>query len=72
MTEQDRSNALARKALPGEWDQGPFNLADELRQMLKSVVDQGTSVDCGSGNGFADLWPVIEGVAFHVRVTRCK
>lgn len=58
--------------IPPEWDKGPLSLAHELRTMLKSVVDAGTNIDSGGGDGIADLWPTVSGVEYHIAISRAK
>lgn len=51
------------------WNKNPLSLAHELQEFLKSVVDAGTYIDSGFGDGCADLWPVIDGVEYHIAIT---
>lgn len=39
-------------------------------QHIQSVVDDGTSIDSGGGDGIADLWPVIGGIEYHIAITK--
>lgn len=55
---------------PNEWDQGPLVLAHEIREFLKSVVDEGTNIDSGGGDGTADLWPKVGGVEYFISIRR--
>jgi hypothetical protein len=60
----DRRVRKLHDYIPAEWNKNPLSLAHELREFLKSVVDAGTSIDSGGGDGCADLWPVIGGVEY--------
>jgi len=54
--------------IPSDWDKGPMVLSTEIRNFLKSIVDQGTSIDSCAGNGIADLHPIIGGIEYHVQI----
>ena len=54
--------------IPPDWDKGPMVLSTEIRNFLKSIVDEGTSIDSGGGDGIADLHPVVGGVEYHVQI----
>lgn len=41
---------------------------DLIREMLKSQVDHGSSMDTGGGLGSADLWVSFGGVEYYVCV----
>jgi hypothetical protein len=62
----DRRVRKLHDYIPAEWNRNPLSLAHELREFLKSVVDAGTSIDSGGGDGCADLWPIIGGVEYHI------
>lgn len=66
----DRRVKIVHDMIPSEWDKGPISLAHELRTMLKSIVDAGTNIDSGGGDGIADLHPVISGVEYHIQIKR--
>ena len=51
-TNGDKRVRAVHKYIPSDWDKGPLSLAQELRQLLQSVVDEGTSIDSG---GVTDL-----------------
>jgi hypothetical protein len=65
----DRRVRKLHDHIPMDWDKNPLSLAHELREFLKSIVDAGTSIDSGGGNGCADLWPIIDGVEYHIAIT---
>jgi hypothetical protein len=54
---------------------GPLGLRNKLEEFLETIVDAGTSIDSGfgdlsgCGNDCADLWPVIDGVEYHIAIT---
>ncbi len=58
--------------IPPDWDKGPMVLSTEIRNFLKSIVDEGTSIDSGGGDGIADLHPVVGGVEYHVQITTAR
>ena len=68
--EGDKRVKIVHNIIPADWDVGPISLAHELRQMLKAIVDEGTSIDSGGGDGLADLHPVISGVEYHIQIQR--
>ena len=45
------------------------HLSDELREWLEAKADAGTSIDSGGGFGCRDLWVMVGGHEFHVRIT---
>lgn len=55
---------------PADWDNRPAGLADELRAFLKSVKDEKTEIDSGSGDGHADLWVTVQGIEYFVSVRK--
>jgi hypothetical protein len=55
--------------IPEDWDKGPMVLSTELRTFLKTLVDEGTNIDSGGGNGLADLHPIIGGIEYHIQIT---
>ena len=72
MTMDEDDDRQVRKLydyIPSDWNKNPLSLAHELREFLKSVVDAGTSIDSGGGDGCADLWPIIDGVEYHIAIT---
>ncbi len=66
----DKRVRIVHDMIPPEWDRGPISLAHELRTMLKPIVDEGTNIDSGGGDGIADLHPIISGVEYHIRITK--
>ncbi len=66
--EGDKRARMVHGLIPSGWDKGPISLAHELRQMLKSIVDAGTNIDSGGGDGIADLHPVIGGIEYHIQI----
>ena len=52
------------------WDRGPLSLIHELREMLKSIIDHGTEIDSGGGDGMADLWAKVQGIEYYMTVRR--
>lgn len=55
--------------IPSDWDKGPMILSTEIRNFLKTIVDEGTNIDSGGGDGLADLHPIICGIEYHVQIT---
>ena len=47
----DRRVKIVHDLIPPEWDKVPLSLAHELREFLKSIVDEGTNIDSGGGDG---------------------
>jgi len=68
-SEGDKRVRIVHDLIPADWNKVPLSLAHELREFLKSVVDEGTNIDSGGGDGVADLWPVIGGVEYHIAIT---
>lgn len=66
-TAADRVQAV-QDLIPADWDRRALSLAHELRRMMLPMVDEGTSIDSGGGDGDADLWPVIGGVEMHINI----
>jgi hypothetical protein len=50
------------------YPQGARGVVDLIREMLRSQVDHGTSMDTGGGFGSADLWLTVDGVEYYVSV----
>lgn len=65
----DKRVRIIHELIPANWNKGPLSLAHELRQLLKPVVDEGTNIDSGGGDGCADLWPIIGGVEYYISIT---
>ena len=51
----DKRVKMVHDLIPDDWDRGPLGLAHELREFLKSIVDEGTNIDSGGGDGIADM-----------------
>lgn len=68
MDQSDEMHRIAASLIPSEWDARPFSLASEIRAFLKSVKDEGTSVDSASGDAVAELWVKVNGAEFYVRI----
>lgn len=69
--EGDKRVRMVHDIAPPNWDMGPLSVAHELRQLLKPVVDEGTNIDSGGGDGCADLWPIIGGIEYHIAIKPC-
>jgi hypothetical protein len=67
--EGDKRVQIVHDLIPPEWDKGPLSLAHELRQMLKGIVDEGTNIDSGGGDGMADVWATIGGREYYISIT---
>ena len=68
----DKRVKMVHDLIPDDWDRGPLGLAHELREFLKSIVDEGTNIDSGGGDGIADLWPKIGGIEYHIAIKSKK
>lgn len=68
----DTEHQLVAHLLPADWDKAPWALASEIRDFLKSVKDDGTQIDSGSGFGAADLWVTVDGQEYRVLVERSR
>ena len=55
---------------PADWDKAPLTLAGELRELMATLKDEDTSIDCGTGNGEADLFVIVGGIEYRVTVQR--
>lgn len=66
----DRRHSKVADLLPEDWDREPFSLMTELRDLLSTVKDVGTSIDSGSGDGYADLWVTVGGVEYYITARR--
>ena len=64
----DNRHRIMHELVPPEWDKSALGLAHEIRAFLKSIIDAGTDIDSGGGDGIADLWPIIEGREFHIQI----
>lgn len=68
--DSDRRVRLVHELVPASWEKGPLLLAHEIREFLKSVVDHGSNIDSGGGDGVADLWAKVGGVEYHISIKR--
>jgi hypothetical protein len=64
----DKRVRMVEDLVPAHWDRKPLGLAHELRNMLKSVADEGTAIDSGGGDGCADLWVTVQGVEYWIAI----
>lgn len=48
----------------------PVTIAHEIAQLLRSIKDEGTEIDTGSGMGGADLWITSGGVEWFITVRK--
>ena len=55
-----------------DYPEGAAQVRDLIRDMLKSQVDQGSSMDTGGGFGEADLWVSFGGTEYFVSVKISK
>lgn len=67
-SDSDKRHSIVARMLPDDWDQRPFSVATELRSLLSTLKDEGTSIDSGSGDGCADLWVTIGGVEYFISI----
>lgn len=68
----DKQVRIVHELIPPNWDKGPLSLAHEIRTLLKPVVDEGTSIDSGGGDGVADLWATVDGVEYYIAIKRAN
>lgn len=68
----DKQVRIVHELMPANWDKGPMSLAHEIRNLLKPVVDEGTGIDSGGGDGMADLWATVDGVEYYIAIKRSK
>jgi hypothetical protein len=47
-----------------------YSLIQEIRERIKPMTDEGTSMDTGGGFGSADLWFTVQGVEYSMSVGR--
>jgi len=68
----DKRHGLVAQIAPSDWDARPGTVATEIRELLKTLIDHGTSIDSGRSSDSADLWPQIGGVEYiiTIRVSR--
>ena len=66
----DKQVKIVHDLIPESWDKGPLSLAHEIRNFLKSVVDENTGIDSGGGDGMADLHATIDGIEYHIAIQR--
>ena len=68
--EGDKRVQIVHDIFPPDWDGAPMSLAHELRNLLKPIVDEGTGIDSGAGNGMADLWATVGGIEYFITIRR--
>jgi hypothetical protein len=51
VSETDKRKRIVSDSLPTDWDVVPAIVAGELGELLKTIVDHGTNIDSGCGNG---------------------
>jgi hypothetical protein len=56
--------------LPPEWDAAPYSFAEEIAGFLRSVKDEGTSIDSGTDGASGDLWVTVQGVEYLIVVRK--
>jgi len=64
------SSSVVHSLIPTGWDNGPYSVASELKRLLASVVDHGSSIDSGTMDGQAHLWVTIGGTEFFIAVEK--
>ncbi len=67
MSEKERQRILHNLA-PKDWDMRPLSIAHEMAELIQPIRDKGTGCDSGLGLGGADLWVIIQGVEYHIRI----
>lgn len=70
MSGSDKRHSIVARMLPEEWDRRPFSVATELRTLLATIKDEGTTIDSSSGDGHADLWVTVDGIEYYITVQR--
>lgn len=70
--EGDKRVRIVHEMIPENWNKGPLALAHELRTLMKNIVDEGTSIDSGGGDGIADLHPIIGGIEYHIQIKQSR
>lgn len=65
----DRHHEVA-DIVPTSWERRPLGLATEIREFLSSVKDEGSSIDSGCGDGYADLWVTVQGIEYFINVRK--
>ena len=68
--DSDKRHSIVANLMPSDWDQKPFTFMTELRQLLHTLKDEGTSIDSGCGPDYGDLWVTVGGVEFFVSARR--
>ena len=64
------SSSIVHSLIPPDWDNGPYSVASELKRLLVSVADHGTSIDSGTMDGQAHLWVTIGGSEYFIAVEK--
>jgi hypothetical protein len=66
---KDDDDDKLEQSMQDFFNKGPLGLRLKLQEFLETVVDAGTSIDSGYGLGGAELWPIIDGVEYHIAIT---
>lgn len=66
--EKDREKHVFEVASNAGFDMRPYSVVTELKRVLASLADHGTSMDSGTGSRSADLWLTIGGVEYFLTV----
>jgi hypothetical protein len=72
MSESEKRRRIVADLRPTDWDVEPAIVTEEIRNLLTSIIDHGTNIDSGCGNGCGDLWFTVGGVEFFMTVSRSK
>lgn len=68
--EKPDSSAVVHRLIPPDWDNAPYSVASELKRLLVSMSDHGTSIDSGTMDGQAHLWVTIGGTEYFIAVEK--
>jgi len=68
--ESDKRATQVANMIPDDWDGKPLGLAHEIREYLKTVVDEGTEIDSGGSDGTGDLWATVGGVEYIINIKK--
>ena len=66
------SERIVFSLIPSDWEGGPYSVASELKRLLASVADHGTSIDSGTMDGRAHMWVTIGGTEFFITVEKAS
>ena len=76
MSDDDEQHERAVRRMmsvaPPGWDPSAGVLAQEIRRLLGSVSDVGTTVESGVADGQGHLWVTVDGVQFFIQVSKSK